>query len=248
MLNFLRLLQGKAANEGNVVDKLCPRQRVPYALRVAILNVFIASYSPNDIVQKYMSGEFPKSKRWVTRADGSLVSFRKHLPVYAAQIALTLAKANGLTLPPEANGDGASTSAAAASAPQLQPPPQRRQATKRTREELLDTIEESLETLYDGEDAADAAVEIVPDGDATIVVEHTVMSTEMARGWEPEYWTEEHLKTVQELARGVRPASKALQDRLYKDCRRCELSALCRHSCYRSMHNFQQPPVCPRVP
>lgn len=199
------------------VDNLCPTQRVPLSLRVALEQLYCASFHPHHIVDKYVSGKFPNAERFVPKsnADSSEVSFKKQCPVFAAQIALKLARENGLTVPP-LDGDGGPADAAGPSTAANAAPGKRRR--KRTREETLTAVEECLGDLYDG---VDCDAEQIPDSDAATVVEHAVLSAEMARGWEPEAWTQEHLRDVQDLATGRRPPSQALQSKLYKCCVRC---------------------------
>lgn len=212
------------------VTRLCPKERYPLSLRVGLEHIFVASYSPQDVVQKYEKGHFPNAERFVL-LDGTKKSFKKALPVFAARVALSLAKENGLILPDEndasekgggGGGGGPSAATAAAEAAEAAPDNQHHERVgKRGREEeLYDTLEEALEDLYDGDvvDAADA--ERVPDEDAAAIVETVVWKDEMAAGWEPELWTQEHLKEVQDLANCRRPPSTALQASLIKQCTR----------------------------
>ena len=201
------------------VNNLFPgEQRVPLSLRVALVQLYCASFNPHDIVVKYLTGAFTSAERFVprTRDDGSRISFKKQLPVFAARIVLHLAQENGLAIPPlngnagPADGAGTSHEDEDASEPGRQ--------RKRTLDEALATVEECFDTLYDGEAES---VEQIPASDADTVVEHTVLSAQMAQGWEPEVWTQEHLRDVQDLATGRKLPSKALQQNLHRCCVRC---------------------------
>ena len=205
------------------VEKLCPKERYPHSVRVALESLMVASYTPENIVEKYCTGKFHPGERLVTLDGVPNVSFKKALPIFAARIVLKLAEKNGLTVPkwnPNAGDGGASTSAAAAAAATeaVSAVTDHARMGKRGREDDHEVIVESLTHLYDGEDG-DA--ELIPDCDAAAVVEHVVQSNAMARGWEPHLWTQEHITDLQSLAYKTRPASPALQESLVRQCIRC---------------------------